>query len=464
MEYSMTYFPTSPRSREGLEAEVAALTAFAKWQRRETAELRDELRNLQLDNLALHECLEEAGLVFKKTIAAAHSRRSSAMVLQYLMKIDELVSAIGHFAGLMSSCHFTSVSRACRAGMQPVLRAVAAQLPIAEELLVVGPRNMIEAYNLSSRTWCAHDKLKLSLQQEPSALAVASDRLYVLQDSRQSMNMQTAAASIPGPAATVGCFDLGTGCPHAASELLVDGSLSSSRLSSARHRWDTLPAMSSARHGCTMAVVYGRLYVVGGCSKAIDVYLPEQKLLYAGTCECFDPKVGSWTTLSPMPSPRMHCAAASLGGRLYVVGGQDTDGALASAEYLLPDVGQWFSLPPMPTARQGCSAGALGDCLYVAGGCVSWRNEVAALEIFDPEVQVWSELAQMPTPRSFFASMVVDEYIYVAGGKVGAPPLYCTDVLERFDSKSGQWVTMPAMLVPKGFCSGVALRPMQLLV
>jgi hypothetical protein len=58
-----------------------------------------------------------------------------------------------------------------------------------------------------------------------------------------------------------------------------------------------------------------------------------------------------------MPTPRSYLAAASgPDGRLIAVGGQDSNGTVATAEAW--DGSQWQSLPDMPTPRYRLAAGS----------------------------------------------------------------------------------------------------------
>ena len=70
-----------------------------------------------------------------------------------------------------------------------------------------------------------------------------------------------------------------------------------------------------------------------------------------------------------MSVARLGCAAVSMEGVLYVVGGKsDLDTTLASAECYDPATRQWRALPAMSVARYACAAECLEGCVYVVGG------------------------------------------------------------------------------------------------
>merc|ERR1712232_437670 len=116
------------------------------------------------------------------------------------------------------------------------------------------------------------------------------------------------------------------------------------------------------------AAVSGKLYVVGGSSgqSALD------------TVECFDPTLGRWGLVHPMPTARQRCAAATLGGQLLVVGGECI-GPLSIVEGFDPVLQIWKQFPSMMMERTGCAAATVLGRLYVAGGAdKEWHASATA--------------------------------------------------------------------------------------
>ena len=69
----------------------------------------------------------------------------------------------------------------------------------------------------------------------------------------------------------------------------------------------------------------------------------------------------------------------------------------------------------MPTARAGMQANVVNGKIYVIGGEES-DGVVAVNEVYHPVTDTWSTKTSIPTPVSAYASAVVDEKIYVIGG------------------------------------------------
>jgi hypothetical protein len=71
-----------------------------------------------------------------------------------------------------------------------------------------------------------------------------------------------------------------------------------------------------------------------------------------------------------MLTPRGGCAAATLGDRTFVFGGEGNaalpSGVFPELEAYTPD--SWEALEPMPTPRHGTGAAELDGVIYVPGG------------------------------------------------------------------------------------------------
>jgi N-acetylneuraminic acid mutarotase len=70
------------------------------------------------------------------------------------------------------------------------------------------------------------------------------------------------------------------------------------------------------------------LYVVGGEGN------PGGSTGVFGQNEVYDPRLDSWTTVAPMPTPRHGIGAVAIDGRIYVPGGATREGlgAVAAVE------------------------------------------------------------------------------------------------------------------------------------
>jgi hypothetical protein len=69
-----------------------------------------------------------------------------------------------------------------------------------------------------------------------------------------------------------------------------------------------------------------------------------------------------------MRKPRGGIAAATVGGRIVVVGGEESAGTIAEVELFDPRRRRWRALPGMPTPRHGLGAVSRGSRVYVLEG------------------------------------------------------------------------------------------------
>lgn len=189
----------------------------------------------------------------------------------------------------------------------------------------------------------------------------------------------------------------------------------------------------------TATVASDRLYLIGGNRSGRPEW-PRHVLEY-------DLAANKWTAKKPAPFPGDHMAAASLGGKIYVFGGQAEGGVnkpLNTAWEYDPSSDAWRSLAPMPTARTAAVAVEAGGRIYVIGG-----NTVAGLTIgtndaYDPATNRWESRTPMPTPRNHPAGGAVAGKIYVIGGRLAAPNIggflsSNTDVVEEYDPARDTW-------------------------
>jgi len=169
--------------------------------------------------------------------------------------------------------------------------------------------------------------------------------------------------------------------------------------------WEQMPPMPTARSFCTAATVAGKVYVLGGER--------DQRPAFAAT-ECYHPSEKEWRRLPPMPTARAGSATAVVGDRIYVFGG------LSVAWHVLPTVecfntsrNRWSCLPPMPSPRCGCAAVSVGHRIFIFGGQVSRGNVLNSADVLDTETGTWDTLADMPTARAGCSAAVLRSLVTV---------------------------------------------------
>ena len=105
--------------------------------------------------------------------------------------------------------------------------------------------------------------------------------------------------------------------------------------------------------GSTLYVAGGRKLSLTTNSARLDVY---------------DLETDRWSRGPDMPTARGGLAAAALGARLVVVGGEQPSGTFGQVETYDEPTAKWIGGPSLPTPRHGLGAASLGDRVYVVGG------------------------------------------------------------------------------------------------
>ncbi|MDE2293781.1 MAG: hypothetical protein KGL53_17120, partial [Elusimicrobia bacterium] len=173
--------------------------------------------------------------------------------------------------------------------------------------------------------------------------------------------------------------------------------------------WTALSGPVNGRKDVSDAVVSlgGRLYVVGGNDSANTAY---------ATVDVYDPVSASWAGAAPMLLARGQLAAAALGGKLYAMGGRyaPTNFQYTDNEQYDPVADTWTARAPMLSARYLAAAAALDGRIYLVGGTNG--VDLNTVEEYDPDADAWTARAQLGTARNGVGLGVVGGKLIAAGG------------------------------------------------
>ncbi len=179
------------------------------------------------------------------------------------------------------------------------------------------------------------------------------------------------------------------------------------------------------------ASVGEKIYVVGGFLNF------GQGIMSSATYE-YDPVDDSWTARTPMPLARAAAATVELDGLIYVLGGV---GPQATVPLVYdPSGDSWTQLAPMSTEREHLTAAAVGNVIYVAGGRQNVIQNVATMEAYAPATNSWQVLTPMPTARGGLASAAIAGRIHVVGGEDLAQGGGTFSEHEIYDPQTDSWL------------------------
>jgi hypothetical protein len=129
---------------------------------------------------------------------------------------------------------------------------------------------------------------------------------------------------------------------------------------------------------------------------------------------------GTWTAKAPMPEGvRGEVAAVVFENKLYAIGGNVDNNAVARNEVYDPATDRWRSLAPMPVARDHLGLALVNGKIYTFGGFVKTVHEGAGTDVFeyDPASNTWRARAPLKSPLGSVGAAVIDNKIHVFGGR-----------------------------------------------
>ncbi len=214
--------------------------------------------------------------------------------------------------------------------------------------------------------------------------------------------------------------------------------------------WGMRAALLAANSEFALTESNGKLYVLGGYPASRQT---------VRTVQIYDIASDRWQLGPPLPQPNNHGMAASVNGKIYLIGGQltaDQEGYVDTVYELDPAVGVWVEKARMPTQRSGGVAVVHGGKIYVAGGRLPRGSDFA---VYDPAADRWETLPDLPTQRNHITGATINGRIHIVGGRLanGLSPLK-TDAHEVFDPQTRSWTTAAPMLAGRSGINGVIAR------
>ncbi len=213
--------------------------------------------------------------------------------------------------------------------------------------------------------------------------------------------------------------------------------------------WRDLTPMPDIASHAGAATIDGRIYVVGGFVDNVHVGAMDRVFAY-------DVAEDAWQSLPPLNVPRGSPGVVVLDGRIHAIGGRDDEGLVEAHEVYDPVAGRWSAAAPLPLARDHLGIAAGEGRIHVFGGRTGGSSDnTGRHDIYDPATDSWSEGDPMPTPRSGGVAFRLGNLLVYAGGECRpgeSPPTY--DEVEGYDLEVDGWI--PLTPLPDGLHAGAA--------
>ncbi|XP_063359433.1 actin-binding protein IPP [Cydia amplana] len=211
-----------------------------------------------------------------------------------------------------------------------------------------------------------------------------------------------------------------------------------------KREWEEQAPMGIARIQPGVATLGGRVYAVGG----------EQGSQILANGEVYDPTTNKWSNIACMKEARSEFGLTGMNGHLYAFGGWVGSDMGASVEVYDPAADQWTAAGRMPEPRFGMGVVHYQGLIYVVGGCThSWRH-TRDLLCYHPASRSWRALAPMRRERSQAAAVVLGHHLYVIGGN--APRRQVLTSVERYSFDDDSWEEVCSLKEARAGCAAGA--------
>jgi Kelch motif len=210
--------------------------------------------------------------------------------------------------------------------------------------------------------------------------------------------------------------------------------------------WSAAARMPVGLHHPNVAAANGKLYVLGGCDHARKTGPMPNNSPWLGSHHAFeyDPGKDAWRTLRPLPHSSAAGALVEFRGKLYLIGGVDTNGiVLDRVQEYDPVAETWRERAKMPLAREHIGAAMLDSLIYVVAGREKGLGDVSvtAFQAYNPVTDQWQTLPNLPTARSGLSLAAAKGRLYAIGGEW--PGTF--DLNEEYDPARRTWRTVAKM-------------------
>ena len=211
----------------------------------------------------------------------------------------------------------------------------------------------------------------------------------------------------------------------------------------ATDRWEYGPQLPVPNNHGMAATVNGKIYLIGGQFRADD---PPGDYSYVNTVYELDPAVGQWVTKAPMPTARSAGVAVAHDGKIYVAGGRLPRGS--DFAVYDPATDKWEVLPNLPTQRNHFTGAAINGRIHYVGGRQGnglSPDMTTAHEVFDPQTKTWTTAAPMLRERSGMNGVMANGCFHVWGGE-GPQGMFPDH--DYYDYRTDKWTSLPDMPIP----------------
>lgn len=186
--------------------------------------------------------------------------------------------------------------------------------------------------------------------------------------------------------------------------------------------WSTAGTLPAAVRNASAVITKSRLYLLGGYGASAPV-----STVYAAPINA-DGTIGAWTTETALPGVLSHSSAIMTSNRVYLFGGKGASSAVVSTVYTAPVgddgvIGTWTTGTSLPAVLQGSQAVTVGGKVYLLGGQTNDTTDLTtvyyALINSDGTIGTWTAGTALSGSRGLSQAIITNSRIYLLGGRSG---------------------------------------------
>jgi N-acetylneuraminic acid mutarotase len=209
--------------------------------------------------------------------------------------------------------------------------------------------------------------------------------------------------------------------------------------------WTPIAPLQTSRRFIGVATVDGNIFAIGGVEEFPGTDHPRVGYKIV---EMYDPLTDKWVTKNPMPelaAPRV----AVYQNKIFCI-------SLGLNQVYDVTTDNWELKTPSPTKRNGGAAASVAGKIYLVGGTLpgptidETPGDIVpsdVTEMYDPESDSWTIMAPMLKPVKNPTAVTVDSIIYVFGDIV----------VQKYNTQTNQWTLGPDMIFPIQFVDAGAV-------
>eukprot|EP00931_Biecheleriopsis_adriatica_P018594 TRINITY_DN12983_c0_g1_i1.p1 TRINITY_DN12983_c0_g1~~TRINITY_DN12983_c0_g1_i1.p1 ORF type:complete len:643 (-),score=90.79 TRINITY_DN12983_c0_g1_i1:157-2085(-) len=229
------------------------------------------------------------------------------------------------------------------------------------------------------------------------------------------------------------------------------GQASALKYDLSRKEWTTGPSLLQERDGpVAVTSEHNVIYVVGGKNHSGPM----------ASVEKLEPN-HEWQVAPSLQTARRRHAAVRVGSYILALGGlaskRGDGGPIAPNEALQLDVdgAVWETMACCRVPRWGLAAVALKECVYVLGGIDAQGSFCSSMEIYSLSTDSWIDAPPMHVARCNVGAVAVGKFIYAAGGRSGEAGGGFVSSVERFSLEAFKWEKLAPLQTPRCCCEMV---------